>query len=303
MVSLPPPPKTSDAGPDPKGVERLLPPRTLIRALKALPKAAQEAAPKPIAPLRPVEAIRAEEAFSEVTDPAAPTAVPPAPAAVTIEPLKPELPVTTKPQVKDEPGRPTETASASPEQETEIEVKPGQVEAQEGRTLLRLLEHGSGPEIELAWPDSRSKRRQLYDRLQDCFGMRIAVMDSAGLLYRTQGGVFSPWSPNMDLFSGFMRSPSGRLTAEEESLLRVARARIPSAGLLRLFTRQVDALLLGGLQALIGPSYAKLRAIHGRYRLLGGRVLIEGMEGDGRRFPGTIDLTPAAAGRCAHVAS
>jgi len=283
MVSLPPPPAPSETQPQPEATEASPPPETLVRALRALPK--------PVVPLRPVEAIRAEEA------------VPPAPAGVPTQPLTPEGPVTAKPQVKEEPSRPSAAATAAPEQETESEVKPGQLEAQAGRTLLRLLEHGSGPEIELAWPDSHRERGRLYDRLQDCFGMRIAIMDSAGLLYHAQGGAFAPWSPNMDLYSGFMRRPSGRLTAPEESLLRSARGRVPSAGLLRLFTRRVDALLLGGLQALIGPSYGKLRAIHGRYRLRSGRVLIEGLEGDGRRFPGTIDLTPAAAGRCAHVAS
>ena len=205
------------------------------------------------------------------------------------------------PQEQFEPRDPDPQAEPVPKDENFITVD--QVEVKDGRTLLRLLEHGSGPEIELAWPDSQAERRRLYDRLHDCFGMRIAVMDRSGRLYRDNRGTMASWRPNMDLYSGFMRSPSGRLAPEEEALLRALRRKVPSGGPVRLFPRRVDALLLGGLQALMGPRYGALQNIQGRYRVRGARVLIEDMQGDGRPVAGTLDLTPAIDGGCSHEAT
>lgn len=303
----PPPPAPK---PQPEPAEPAARPQKLVRALKPPLTAAPRMETKAIVPLRPVEDRKIEERTPEETLTPEPLPAPLAPGPATIEPLKPEEPVIPETRVAQETDPPGETAkerqpkpNEQPSPETEDAVTVGLAEAKEGRTLLRLLEHGSGPEIELAWPDSPSERERLYGRLHECFGMQIAVMDSSGRLFRTQDGALSPWIPNLDFYSGFMRSPSGRLAAEEEALWRVARGRVPSPGPVRLFPRQVDAVLLGGLRALIGPSYAKLQAIHGRYRIRGARVLIEGMEGDGRRFSGTIDLSAAAVRRCSHVAS
>ena len=125
--------------------------------------------------------------------------------------------------------------------------------------------------------------------------MTVAVMDSAGTLYRLDRRGAAPWTPNLDRYSGFVRRPSGRLAPEERRLLGRAR---PGERAVRLFPRQVDALLLGGLQAVIGGDYGGLGVIRARYRLDGRQVLIDGIQGDGRPYPGQIDLSPAAARGC-----
>jgi hypothetical protein len=65
----------------------------------------------------------------------------------------------------------------------------------------------------------------------------------------------------------------------------------------RLFPRHLDALLLGGLKALIGDGYASANAIRARYRRDGEGVLVEAIRLDGRPILGRIDLS-AAARRC-----
>ena len=170
------------------------------------------------------------EALESTPTAAAP--VPPEPHTITA--LKPTVPDTTRPDIElgvsntspeaaESPSReeqkPVEAALRQPQpvrearasEVTPREVKVGRIEAQEGRTLLRLLEHGEGPLIQLAWPDKPDEREALYSRLEACFGMTAAVMDRTGKLYRHQGSVLRAWTPNMDLFSGFLRSPRGPL--------------------------------------------------------------------------------------------
>ena len=125
-------------------------------------------------------------------------------------------------------------------------------------------------------------------------------MDDAGRLYRTANPAAEPWVPNLDRYSGFLRRPSGRLAPDEQRLVRDIAAGHPGSRAVRLFPRQVDALLLGGLGALIGPGYGKLSRIQARYRLSGDQVLVERIIGDGRAVDGRIDLSPASAGRCRH---
>lgn len=45
-----------------------------------------------------------------------------------------------------------------------------------GRTLLRILEHGDGPEIQITWPKSSRERDRLFDLLVRCYGVRVALM-------------------------------------------------------------------------------------------------------------------------------
>ncbi|MEM7224231.1 MAG: hypothetical protein AAF495_14710 [Pseudomonadota bacterium] len=249
------------------------------------PDAPAPPAPKVVKPLKPAPA---------------PTKPLPAPKAKVVEALKPTPTPAPKPEPKPEAApapkvvqalapapapSPVETA-APPMPETITVAEP---EAKEGRTLLRLLEHGSGPEIELAWPETSAGRARLFRHLRACQGMELAVMDAAGELLRNG----APWRPNLDRYSGFLRRPSGQLQPEERRLVQFGGQAV------RLFPRQVDALLLGGLHALIGADYGRLAVIHGRYRLDGGKVLIDQVTGDGRSFPGRIDLSPAARG-CGH---
>ena len=175
-------------------------------------------------------------------------------------------------------------------------VTPGPTVEAEGRVLLRILEHGSGPEIEIAWPVSAIQRRALYRLFEVCYGMEIAVIDSGGRLYNRTGEAGRPWRLNMDRFSGFVRQPSGRLTLDEKD--GIARIRAFHGGLraahnVRLFPRRLDALLLGGLKAVVGKSYASASTIRAHYRRDGDTVLVEGIRLDGRPILGRIDLSKA----------
>ncbi|MBT5777986.1 MAG: hypothetical protein HOI02_01095, partial [Rhodospirillaceae bacterium] len=179
-------------------------------------------------------------------------------------------------------------------------VAPDPVVEAEGRVLLRILEHGSGPEIEIAWPVSAIKRRALYRLFEACYGMEIALLDSAGRLYSRAGQAGRPWQPNLDRYSGFVRQPSGRLTSDEKdnvSRIRALHGGLRAASNVRLFPRRLDAFLLGGLKALIGEGYSRASAIRAHYRRDGDSVLVEGIRLDGRPISGRVDLSKAGQ-RC-----
>jgi hypothetical protein len=168
----------------------------------------------------------------------------------------------------------------------------------EGRTMLRLLEHGEGPHIEIAWPESATARRDLYDRLTRCLGMRTALIDTSQRLYVDDGPAGQAWRLDTDRYSGFMRQPDGALVAGEQAVIDRIRAR--HGGHLRepvrLFPRRTDAVLLGGLrQAIGGESGQSVRA---RYRLEGDRVIVDTITADGRAVSGRIDLTNASGRAC-----
>ncbi len=198
----------------------------------------------------------------------------------------------TPPEPSPRPGRAART-------EVYFATLGGTVEA-EGRVLLRILEHGSGPEIEIAWPVSATQRRALYRLFEACYGMEIAMIDSRGRLYGRSGEAGRPWQPNLDRYSGFVRQPSGRLTADEiDSIARIRtfHGGLRAANNVRLFPRRLDAVLLGGLKALIGDGYGDASAIRAYYRREGNTVLVESIRLDGRPILGRIDLS-AAAHRC-----
>ena len=58
----------------------------------------------------------------------------------------------------------------------------------------------------------------------------------------------------------------------------------------RLFPRDVDAALLGGLGQIVGPGYMRHRTIHARYRLAGNRVTVGEIRADSEDRPGGIVL-------------
>ncbi len=256
-------------------------PRRVVKALTAEPPEPEPPEPEP----RTVKQITALQARPEPRIPASQDRETPAPAAPETERREAE-PATAEPA--------TETVTAS------VEV------VREGRTLLRLLEHGSGPEIELAWPESAVRRARLYQRLRDCYGVRVALMDGRDRLFADRGTVGAAWDLNLDRYSGFIRRPVGRLAqgeAEAAARIRAYHGGLPGARPVRVFPRRVDALLLGGLNRIVGPGYADRRTIRARYRLDGTRLLVERVEADGYALPGRIDLSAAARRACRHAAS
>ena len=171
----------------------------------------------------------------------------------------------------------------------------------EGRALLRLLEHGAGPAIELAWPKGNAGRQALFARLRGCHGMQVALMDDQGRLFIGDGKPGTAWALNLDRYSGFVRRPSGRQAeaeAREMARLRRHHRGISTSQAVRVFPRHFDAALLGGLRAVLGGKWTDYGSIRARYRLDGRRLVVEGIEADGRRVPGRVDLSFATVGTC-----
>ena len=284
----------------PEGALPLLlppPPAPEVKQVTLAPEPAPEISPEEIPPLAVV---------AEVAEPAPAVKEQAEPLAINIEPVLEAAP-TPKPRPVSKPTSAREPATAEltkstkaqrdpmPRSEVRFVVPDPAVEA-EGRVLLRILEHGSGPEIEIAWPVSAMKRRALYRLFEACYGMEIALLDSGGRLYGRAGQAGRPWQPNLDRYSGFVRQPSGRLTSDEKnsvSRIRALHGGLRAARNVRLFPRRLDALLLGGLKALIGERYSEASAIRAHYRRDGDNVLVEGIRLDGRPILGRVDLSKA----------
>ncbi|MCW8914769.1 MAG: hypothetical protein OQK24_02825 [Magnetovibrio sp.] len=178
---------------------------------------------------------------------------------------------------------------------------PAATDMMEGRTLLRTLEHGKGPMIEIAWPDDRSQHGRLFKHMESCLGMRVALMDGQSRLFVADGAPGSSWNINMDRYSGFLRQPAGWLSPSEhnaEYAIRKHHSMKSQASGVRIFLRQVDASLLGGLRKYIGDGYDQTKSIRARYRLEGNTVIVEDLLVDGRPIPGRIGLK-AQTSRCA----
>lgn len=201
--------------------------------------------------------------------------VPPAPAPPPVKKtIKPSLTPPKSPPPAPQAPTPSETAN--------------------GRTLLRILEHGKGPQIEIAWPNSAQARNRLYQQFQSCFFMQNALMDKNGNLFRNEGPTGQRWEINLDRFSGFLRQASGQLpTAERKAMQAIARhhKNLASPVAVRVFPRQVDAALLGGLRAIIGESYMAAHTIQANYVLKGTGVLIQNILVDGKQKTGVIELS------------
>lgn len=203
-----------------------------------------------------------------------------------ITPLPPEKPA---PPVRSMPMRPAALA-----------VGKNRSKAANGRTLLRLLEHGSGPAIEIAWPADRGASRRLFSALSACYGMVSAVMQRDGTLYRATGPRGRPWRPDMDRYSSFLRDPAGRSLSVEAEKARQIRSHHDlgrDSRPVRLFPRDVDARILGGLRRLAGQDYAKADRIRARYRLTPAGLSVTALTVDGRQKPGQVNVPPKTACR------
>lgn len=208
---------------------------------------------------------------------------------------------------QEKPSRPARSARSGLAAKGATNEEPGksivasQNDVAEGRTLLRLLEYGSGPAIELAWPEAAGHRESLFALLAQCFGMQVALIDAAGHLYVAKGQPNTRWNLNLDRFSSFIREPAGELSGQERQAadrIRAHHSGLNSVSTVRVFPRTVDARLLGGLRRLVGESYAKTQAIRARYRLSGRRLVVEKIVADGRMIQGRLELRPVARGAC-----
>lgn len=253
--------------------------------LPAPPQPTVAAAPAPAAPDRPALKPRDAEKPAE-TARVAPLKPRPAPAPETSDAAVEPLSSTSEQSA----SLPPETPAPSPNAET---AKPVSREAAiEGRALLKMLEAGKGPVIEIAWPGNAAERTRLYNLLTACHGMQTAMLVDRSKLYSATGVSGSAWRVNRDAVSGFVRRPSGVLTDAEKSVLRRIKARhgMYSGAPVRLFPRAVDATLLGGLGQAVGPGYLKFKTIRARYRLSGNRIAIVDIRADGAKRRGGVVL-------------
>ncbi len=161
-----------------------------------------------------------------------------------------------------------------------------------GGALLRLLEHGQGPTIEIAWPQRADARRALYRQLTQCYGVKAALLTGGAKLYANAGTAGETWSIDMDRFSGFIRSPRGEAIAEEALVFaRIAdRHGLTDWRPVRVFPRHVDAALLGGLGAVLGPQYKSAKQIRAAYRWDRARLILGDFTVDGRPLSGAVAL-------------
>lgn len=177
----------------------------------------------------------------------------------------------------------------------------------QGRTLLRLMEHGKGPSIEIAWPASIQDRAQLYRMFHTCFGMRTVLMDDRHRLFTERAAPGDAWHPNFDQFSGFVRYATGELPGKErERITAIRRRHGDVSGMpVRLFPRRHDAILLGGLLEFSGTNYqSPTTTVRAVYALSSGDdVLVADIRIDGQPRQGSLNLSKLSglSGRCAHM--
>lgn len=237
----------------------------------------------------------------EVAAPAPKPQVQPTPA---VQPVAPKVevavePVTPDKKPTDKPAPPPTKVKPQPIKEKPMEVPAVQevtvAQTTGGRALLRVLEHGKGPLIEIAWPKEARGREALHQTFKTCFGMVNAVMDANGDLYRTSEARGQRWEINLDRYSGFLREASGSLPRSEQGITKAVtryHGGLGAAGLVRIFPRNVDASLLGGLQAMVGPQYMQAKSIQARYVQTNGQVLVRDIFVDGMAREGAIALSP-----------
>lgn len=235
-----------------------------------------------------------------------PVKTPPEPPAPPEEPVMAEAPVVEVEAPAPEP--PVQTAAVpvtTPVDRPPAEPKPAPVEitpeaVREGRALLRLLERGEGPDIEIAWPAAVSARSELYRLFANCFGMRTIVMTDGGEMFGASGDGFDTGAFNSDRYSGFVRQPAGGMSADERRHVEAIRRRHGLSGgqALRLFPRRVDAILLGGLQRIAGDSFDKGIRIRARYSAVGNGVQVADIQVEGRPTDETLVLPYTAQRAC-----
>lgn len=203
------------------------------------------------------------------------------------------------------PADPPPASEPLPEPQTAFRPPPAPVEitreaVREGRALLRLLERGEGPDIEIAWPAAATDRTDLYRLFSNCFGMRTVVMTADGEMYDATGGQLTAERFDADRYSGFVRQPAGGLSFAERAQVNAIRDRYGVAGgqVLRLFPRRVDAILLGALHRITGDVFDKSVRIRARYRAVDNGIQIADIQVDGRAVNDIILLPFTAQRAC-----
>ena len=256
----------------PRSAATETPPTIPLTALRAAEAPSPAAEPQPIAPLQPTKASPRPEASKSPLGPVSPQ----------VAPLEPQ------------------SAPMADRKDEAVGASDSTAVMAAGRPLLRLLEHGDGPGIHIAWPKSMRERDALFRSFERCYGMLVALMASDGRLFSDRSAEV-PWEINLDRYSGFVRQSGGLGTVDERAWIRRILTRHPSAGgaaAIRVFPRTTDALLMGGLKHLLGTSYRGTRAIAAKYARDGNSISIVDIVADGKTIPGRIDLSASANRNC-----
>ena len=263
-ISLPPPPETVISS---KIKSEQLPRRRKERSFKPL-KATPTSAPTPMfTPLRQ-PSITADKSKARQ------------PNMTFKKPLKALEPSRNEARAKQQQRPPTAPTTKLPDA------------AIMGRVLLRFQEHGKGPTIDIAWPATSAERDKVYTSLRDCHSMVSLVMTEARSFFREQDQTGTPWRFDQDKYSLFLRQPTGAIPIDEQRRIDQIRRhhKIFSGDMVRAFPRTVDAFLLGQLAQMIGPNFAQVRQIQGRYKQIGPTVFLDNIVVDGNSQNWTVRL-------------
>ena len=277
-ITLPPPPKPKEEAP---AIEALTPSNQRVDPSPRQKIAYLKTSQKPVTRSRPSR---------------------PAKTTLQIEPVKPVPQSMIKklnPMPKNTPLKQPKKTNLPPAKAAASPVS--KQSTGEGRSLLKLLEHGKGPSVEIEWPTSATLRRRLYNIFKQCYGMRIALMHMNGRLFDETSRPGQAWSVNLDRYSGFMRQSTVGTVLDEYRTIRRIRARhgLGKATAVRLFPRETDAMLLGGLRNLIGKDYNHVKRIQARYQISGTIVSIANITIDAKPVAGRIELSSGAIKHCA----
>ncbi len=178
---------------------------------------------------------------------------------------------------------------------TTREIKPAiKVNTLEkGRVLLKKLEYGKGPQIEVGWPKELAQKQELYSVFTKCFGLKTAGLNSSKQLFVNSSGGNRALTLNMDTTSGFIREIHGDISRSEHGEIIQIEQKHPYQtfeSFVRIFPRHVDASLLQGLHLVLGDVFPKAKQIKASYRLTGYDVEVFEISADTQMFPGSFHL-------------
>ncbi len=289
-ITLPPPPEPL-AAPPKVNLEKVVlmkkaqasqkPPPTVVK-INPLPKNHKPFKEKP--------AVIVNALAKKIPKPATTS---PVKTQMLVKPLRPKLKKSTTLNSRSIAALPLKKISQPGAEKVTVRPKRNGAAAKEGRVLLRLLEHGIGPVVEIAWPSNAAARNKLYETLRRCHGMRVAVFVPDRGLFLSDSAPRQAQTLNTDRYSGFVRQSQGSVVTAESRVGQQIRQRHSlaySGNSVRLFPRSEDAVLLGGLSSLTGTGYRNAQAIRAIYRQNGNKLYIENITMDHQNVEGRIDL-------------
>lgn len=215
----------------------------------------------------------------------------------TISAMKPpaQIPKTVKTPTKEPSPEISKPEKASVKIET---IKEDAVS--EGRVLLKLLETGKGPDVEIAWPARSDQRQKLFDAFQTCLGLQTGLMMSSGSIYVAGGARGQPMVINRDRTSLFLRQSAGVLPKDEARQHAAIRSYhgVSGGAPVRLFKRVIDAALLGGLFRLVSADVTDNIQVRGQYGLKTDAITIENISVNGAKRQGQVEIRTSLLGIC-----